>query len=727
MIQIRPFNRLVKGQLYLCLFAIALLTIFSCSTQQTEFFISPNGNDQNSGSITQPFATLERARNAIREAKDKNDLSPMVGFKVYLREGDYSMASSFMLDDGDSGNDSIPVVYRAYQDEKVSIHGGYALPPNKFKPVSDPSILNRLPKESRNHVMQINLKDMGITEYSTIVQTGMGFPAVSPTPELFFEGEAMSVARWPNTGYENIAEIVDPGSDPRNYQSDILPGTRYYVPPEKRDDPWRGFVFNYLGDRPNRWTNAGDVWLFGYWYWDWADGIVQISKIDTLKKEISTLQASWYGVRKDQRFYVFNLLEEIDSPGEWFLDRKSGMLYFYPPSEIENADIKLSMLTDPLVVMTGSNNILFEKITFNVSRGHGVQILNGRNNLIAGCTFRRLGRKAVVIGNDNTNGNDQATNGGFNNGVRNCEIYDTGKGGILIRGGDRETLTPGNNFAENNDIHDYSRLQKTYSEAIQIYGVGNRVSHNLIHDAPHSAIHFSGNDHIIEYNEIHHVNQEVDDAGAVYSGRDWTYRGNVIRYNFFHHIEGLHGRVGVFGIYLDDAMSSVEAYGNIFYKVARAFHIGGGRDHTIHNNVIVDCRESMQYDDRAYRLDSWFAGAMDPDKGTLFLQLRKVPYQSEVWKTRYPKLAVILEQNPGYPSGSIIENNLLYRTQPFMLAEIVKEVSTIENNLLLDPEVNPGFGDIEALDFRLTKDALIYQRLEGFKEIPFDKIGLSEE
>lgn len=66
----------------------------------------------------------------------------------------------------------------------------------------------------------------------------------------------------------------------------------------------------------------------------------------------------------------------------------------------------------------------------------------------------------------------------------------------------------------------------------------------------------------------------------------------------------------------------------------------------------------MRYDDRSYRLDSWFSGHMDPDKGTLFIHLRNVPYQSEVWKTRYPKLAVILEHNPGYPSGSIIENNL---------------------------------------------------------------------
>lgn len=259
----------------------------------------------------------------------------------------------------------------------------------------------------------------------------------------------MPVARWPNTGYEKIAEIVDPDSDPRNYQPDILPSSRSYVPPEKRDDPWRGFVFNYLGDRPNRWTNADDVWLFGFWYYDWADGIVQISKIDTIKKEISTLQASWYGVRKDQRFYMFNLLEEIDSPGEWYLERKTGILYFYSPTDIENTDIKLSMLKDPLVVMTGSDNILFEKITFNASRGHGVQIFNGINNLITDCTFRRLGLKAVVIGNDNPNSNDPAI---------------------------------------------------------------DRASNNLIHDAPHSAIRFSGNDHIIEYNEIHHVNLEVDDA-----------------------------------------------------------------------------------------------------------------------------------------------------------------------------------------------------------------------
>ncbi len=105
----KPVGPFIKGQLYLCLLTIGMLTFFSCSKQQTEFYLSPTGNDKNSGSKTQPFANLERARDAIRDAKDNNEESSNLVFKVYLREGDYSISSSFMLDERDSGTDSIPV------------------------------------------------------------------------------------------------------------------------------------------------------------------------------------------------------------------------------------------------------------------------------------------------------------------------------------------------------------------------------------------------------------------------------------------------------------------------------------------------------------------------------------------------------------------------------------------------------------------------------------------
>jgi len=146
-------------------------------------------------------------------------------------------------------------------------------------------------------------------------------------------------------------------------------------------------------------------------------------------------------------------------------------------------------------------------------------------------------------------------NAGHYNGVLNCKIYSAGEGGIIIGGGDRITLTPGNNFAINNNIYDCSRWVRTYRAGIFMYGVGNIVKNNLIHDLPHTAVFFWGNDHLIEFNEIHHVCMETGDAGAFYVGRDWTQRGSTIRFNYFHHLHGVEGQEGwndVMAIYLDD-------------------------------------------------------------------------------------------------------------------------------------------------------------------------------
>ena len=110
-------------------------------------------------------------------------------------------------------------------------------------------------------------------------------------------------------------------------------------------------------------------------------------------------------------------------------------------------------------------------------------------------------------------------------GVAGCDIYETGDGGIALTGGDRKTLTPGGLLADNNHIHHYSRWNRIYQPAIALNGVGNRATHNLIHDAPHMAIVFGGNDTRIEFNEIHSVCYESNDAGAIYAGRNWTMRG----------------------------------------------------------------------------------------------------------------------------------------------------------------------------------------------------------
>lgn len=94
-------------------------------------------------------------------------------------------------------------------------------------------------------------------------------------------------------------------------------------------------------------------------------------------------------------------------------------------------------------------------------------------------------------------------------------------------------------YADNNYIHHIAAFQRTYHTGVKLAGVGDRASHNLIHDCYHQAILISGNDHLVEYNVIHHTNLGSEDTGGVYmSSRDFTQRGTVIRYNVFHHVGG---------------------------------------------------------------------------------------------------------------------------------------------------------------------------------------------
>jgi hypothetical protein len=255
------------------------------------------------------------------------------------------------------------------------------------------------------------------------------------------------------------------------------------------------------------------------------------------------------------------VLAELDSPGEWYLDRQRGLLYFWPPEDgLESA--VLSVLPT-LLSLNNASWVTVRGLVLENTRATAVTIAGGEGVRVGGCLIRNVGGGGVAV------------NGGANHGVLGCDITQTGESGVSLSGGDRATLTPAEHFAENNHIHHYARLQRTYRPAVGLNGVGNRVSHNLIHDAPHNAIQLGGNEHVIEFNEIHRVCQETGDVGAYYMGRDWTMRGNLIRHNYFHEISGpgLHGAMAV---YLDDAASGTTVFGNVFYRASRAAFIGGG-------------------------------------------------------------------------------------------------------------------------------------------------------
>ncbi len=662
----------MKG-LSLAAVLVALTAVLEAEcAAQVSFYVATTGNDENPGTKEKPFATLEGARDAIRVVKERGPL-PVGGATVWIRAGHYTVSKTFELTAQDAGTKEAPIVYRASKGEEVRLTGGREI--GSFKPVDDPAVLNRLQEGCRDRIQECDLRARGITDFGEITSRGFGRPMRRAGLELFFEDKPMQLARWPNRGWARIAG----------------------VPAGKQ-----GGKFAYEGDRPKRWDASRDIWVHGYWTWDWAESYEKVKAIDTEKREILTHEPHGvYGYSVGKRYYALNILEELDEPGEWYLDRKTGILYFWPPAPLETGDVCVSILEEPIVSLENASFVTLRGLTFEVTRGTAIEVTGGQGNRVAGCTLRNIGNAAVNI------------RGGRENGVIGCDIYQTGDGGIRLAGGDRPTLTPAGNFAVNNHIRDYSRWVRTYRPAVSVSGVGNRVAHNLIHDAPHSAILLGGNEHIIEYNHIHHVCMETSDAGAFYMGRDFTARGNVVRHNLIHHL----GEGSVQGIYLDDCASGTTVYGNICYKAGRGVLLGGGRDNAIVNNIFVDCNPAIHVDGRGL---GWASFWFDGRDSTLMDRLRAMNHTKPPYSTRYPKLANILDDEPAVPKGNRIVRNIRVGGRWLdLLNGLTDKIIKIEDNLT---ERDPHFVALENLNFRLKDDSPAFKL--GFTQIPVEKIGL---
>ncbi|HJN17647.1 MAG TPA: right-handed parallel beta-helix repeat-containing protein, partial [Armatimonadota bacterium] len=537
-----------------------------------QLFVGPDGKATNRGTHNAPFATLTQARDAIRAL----DELPDGGVAVNVLPGAYEATSTFALEADDSGTEAQPITYRAHRKGTVRFSGGVAV--TGFAPVTDAGILARMPEEAHGHVMQADLRAQGITEYGELMPRGTGRPA-APVLEVFFDDVPMKPARWPNDGFVKTGAIIDKGSK----------------------DPERDAIFTYDGERPSRWLQAKDAWLFGFWRHLWADDTLAVRGIDPDTHQIRAAPTSYGEVIGGMPYAAFNLLEEIDEPGEWYLDRMAGVLYLYPPSDPNAADVQVSMLDEPFVQTTDASWIAIEGLTFELGRGNGVEIAGGENCLVAGCTIRQIGGTGITV------------DGGTNHGALSCDIHTLGRYGTWVKGGDRQTLTPGGHFIENCHIYDFSRVCRTYTPAFWTDGVGNRFAHNRVHGSPGHGMRIEGNDHIIEYNEIFDVVRETDDQGGLDMWGNPTYRGVVLRYNYWHDI-GNDRECGQCGIRLDDAICEVLIYGNVFYrcstKLFGGVQIHGGKENYVENNLFADCRYAVSFS--GWGPDRWHSVLNNP-------------------------------------------------------------------------------------------------------------------
>ncbi len=655
-----------------------------------EYYVSPHGDDRNPGGRAMPFLTLGKAREMVRELIAANAL-PKGGVCVFVREGTYSLPAGFALDEHDSGKEKAPIVWRAWPGDEVRLVGGKQLAAGTFQPVTDAAVLTRLVPEARSAVLCCDLAALGLGELRDLPTQ---FRGACGAMELFCDRQPMQLARWPNEGWVTIEDVIDRGSTEEK----------------------RGGTFVYHEDRPSQWDAAKGVWLQGYWCHDWADETIRVAKIDPATKQITLAAPHGYGIgashswnKVPRRYYALNLLEELDAPGEWYLDTQAAKLYFWPPSPLEaDSEVVLSTAKEPVLSLRNTQFVTVQGLTVEAGCADGIRVDRASDCLVAGCTVRNTGGKGVAVSGERL-------------GVVGCDIYGNGTSGIVINGGDRKSLKPGDNYAENNHIHDFARLQRTYAAAVHLSGVGNRASHNLIHDCPHAGVLYGGNNQVIEYNEIFNTCLETGDVGALYTGREWGSLGNVIRYNFIHDVGGMRG--WSMGVYLDDCDSGDTIHGNIFYKVRRAAFIGGGRYNRVTNNIFVDCSPAVHLDSRGTSRIQWNVGLKE--SWDLQAKLAQYNYTQPPWSEAYPFIVNIMEDDPALPKHNVVLNNLCVAGTWLNAKGVKLEDQEFAGNRVTADD--PGFENPGKLDFQLRRKSLVWQEMPGFERIPTEEIGLYKD
>ena len=676
------------------------------------FYVATNGNNQNDGTAKAPFATVERARDAVRGVIREGLSEPVT---VRIREGVYHTCG-LRLEACDGGTARFPVTYEA--EGEVTLNGGVALDGGAFEPLSQAERA-RLHGDAADRVVRLDLKTIGLCredfgEMCVIGShhTGDRYDGAVLSPmwcELFVDGRRQTVARYPNEGFLHTTSPIREGD---GLESTITGKVTYRYTLEEWEtvrNP-RSDIFGIDADTARRaaaWKSLRDVWMFGYPTWHWASASTPIVRIDGEACEMETKMVARYGIKPNRPFYFYNVLEELDAPGEWYLDRQTGVLYLYPDRPLAGADINLSLLSESVLTVDGADYVTFRGITFTGTRADALT-LTGNHLTIEGCAVKNVSGNAMIVK-------------GNHNRVSGCEICHTGRGGVFLCGGDRATLMPSYNIAENNHVHHFAEIVTTYQPAFSLEGVGNICRHNRIHDCPHMAIYFMGNEHLIEYNEISDVCKTADDSSAIYSGRDYTTQGTVIRHNYFHDIHSEVGRgVGIFAVYCDDHLGSCTIVGNVFVRCQSALLLHGGHDMTFRGNLILasaPASDNSVFFSKYQYWDDLLPGGLHAKR------LAEVPWQGEIWQNAYPRIAQYLSWDPEteqrYPHGVDISGNVVIDHKPFRINfawDDPRFGNRMENNLFFDELFD---GDLA----RLCEE-LLPETVTGFTAIPFGKIGI---
>lgn len=522
--------------------ALCLLFVSAFSAQALDLYVSPKGSDQGAGTEAAPFATLGRARQEIRDRRAHGlNAEPVT---VNVRAGLYELGETFSLDQPeDSGSAQSPVTWRGYEKERPLVTGGVAVTGWK---------------RWKGEILQADLPAMKGKQIR----------------QLLFNGKRQPLARYPN---------FDP-ANPTAGGWAYVAGEMWPMYADKEGEDKKTLAVKPEDWRT--WARPSEVEVFIFPRFNWWNDILRVASVDPAAHTVTTTSNASYAMRPNDRYYFQNALEELDAPGEWYFDKTAGTLYFWPPAPIEGSTVLVPRLQN-ILALEKVSDVTLRGLEFACAEGTAIELRNCGHCTVADMIVHDVG---------GFSGNGVNVNGGSANGVIGCDISNLGRNGISLSGGDTQTLTAAGNFADNCYIH-HPGIYYKQGVGVALAGVGQRVSHCLIHDTPRFAIQYSGQKHILEYNHLRHLALETEDVGATYGGgRDWLgSRGTIIRYNYIHDVRGF-GWNGqwtspyfAWGIYLDDNSGGVDVIGNIVARCGRSLiHGHSARDCRVENNIFVE-------------------------------------------------------------------------------------------------------------------------------------------
>lgn len=539
-----------------CYLFVLLFTLFSCNDTRV-FYVATDGDDVNPGTRNAPFLSIQKA---IDQAAVKGVS------KIFIREGVYRLDKPLVISPVHS-RDDVPLVIENYKNERAIINGsrditGWEIQENGWWKCRIPEVAS------------------GDWNFN----------------QLYVNGELRQKARKPNSGFLRVKGMPEG-----------TPGTVHY------HKDCRSFEFAE-GDIDKNWKNIEDVNVIVYHFW--TDSHLPIQSIDD-ETNIVTFKHTAGKVFTDDfsengaRYIVENVFEELDTAGEWYLDRSSGDCYYFPGEDEQPDDCRITAPVAPgLITMEGDpgrgefvSNIHFRGLEFcytnyilppgnsndqqgSASITSAVELKGARNCSFEHCSFYNLGNWAFRL-----------SDGCTDNVFRNNLIEHIGAGGFIVNGGDYDAhpfFRTSRNMITGNHIHHYGDIYPSAVGILLQKTEGNVVSRNHIHHGYYTGISIGwewgyqrsiSRDNIIEHNHIHHIGQGLlSDMGAIYTLG--VSPGTVIRNNLIHDVEANH--YGGWGIYHDEGSTHILVENNIVYNTKFAtFNIHFAKENTVRNNIFA--------------------------------------------------------------------------------------------------------------------------------------------